>query len=183
MKLLILFSITTLTSCLQTTDVKQNMCHTVTLVLKYCFKLLIMKQVLSIGNYVRCNWKTETNFGNLLLRFNWTANGFLPSGSSTTIRHNTKIHIVHKISHHTQTKHSTQSYTNNKGHISHDEYNTKKLKLSLQQAVEAYRVVWCRGSHVVQSIGPQMVVRLSTLHAGRALPQEIFLYSFLLQAE
>jgi hypothetical protein len=49
--------------------------------------------------------------------FNWTANGFLPSGSGTTIRHNTKMHISHKISHHAQTKHSSQSYTNNKGHI------------------------------------------------------------------
>jgi hypothetical protein len=25
--------------------------------------------------------------------------------------------------HHTQTKHSTQSYTNNKGHVTHNEYN------------------------------------------------------------
>jgi hypothetical protein len=38
--------------------------------------------------------------------------GSLPGGSDTTIRHNT-----HKITHQAQTKHSTQSYTNNKGHI------------------------------------------------------------------
>jgi hypothetical protein len=30
------------------------------------------------------------------------------------------------------TPHSTQNYTNNKGHITHKEYNTKKVKLSLQ---------------------------------------------------
>jgi hypothetical protein len=38
----------------------------------------------------------------------------------------TNIHISHKISHHTQTKHNTQSYTNNKGHITHNKHNTKK---------------------------------------------------------
>jgi hypothetical protein len=36
----------------------------------------------------------------------------------------TKIHI----SHHAQLKHSTQSYTNNKGHITHNEYGTEKSK-------------------------------------------------------
>jgi hypothetical protein len=48
--------------------------------------------------------------------------------------HNTKIYISHKISHHSQTKHSTRSYTHNKGHITHNEYNPKKVKLSPQQA-------------------------------------------------
>jgi hypothetical protein len=45
---------------------------------------------------------------------------------------------------HTQihTSHSTQSYTNNKGHITHNEDNTKEEKF-LQQAVEAYRVFRC----------------------------------------
>jgi hypothetical protein len=47
-----------------------------------------------------------------------TANGSLPGSSGTTIRHNTQIHI----SHNAQTKHGTQSYTNNKGHIIHNEY-------------------------------------------------------------
>jgi hypothetical protein len=29
----------------------------------------------------------------------------------------------HKITHHAQTKHRAQRYTNNKGHITHNEYN------------------------------------------------------------
>jgi hypothetical protein len=46
----------------------------------------------------------------------------------------TKIYIVsQKKTHHAQIEHSTQSYTNNKGH---NEYNTKKVKLSLQQTKE-----------------------------------------------
>jgi hypothetical protein len=50
----------------------------------------------------------------------------LPGGSGTTIRHNIQLHISHEITHHAQTKHSTQSYTNNEGHITHNEYNTHK---------------------------------------------------------
>jgi hypothetical protein len=34
-------------------------------------------------------------------------------------------HISHKIAHHAQTKRSTQSYTNNKGHITHNEHKQK----------------------------------------------------------
>jgi hypothetical protein len=105
--------------------------------------------------------------------------GFLPGGSGTTVRHNT-----HKyISHCAQNKHSSQSCTNNKGHITHNDYNTKKVKLSLQQAMEAYGVVRCCGSHIVQTICSQIVIRLSTLNSGHALPPEIFWYSFLLQVE
>jgi hypothetical protein len=59
---------------------------------------------------------------------------------------------------------------------------TQKVKLRLQQAMEACGVVRCRGSHIVQTVGSQMAVRLSTLHASSALPPEIFWYSFLLQA-
>jgi hypothetical protein len=51
----------------------------------------------------------------IIYLFILTANGFLPSGSGTTIRHNTQI-TSHKTTHHSQTKHSTQNYTNNKGH-------------------------------------------------------------------
>jgi hypothetical protein len=51
---------------------------------------------------------------------------FLPSGSGTTTKHNTQIRIPHKITHHAQRKHSTQRYTNNKAHITHNEYNAKK---------------------------------------------------------
>jgi hypothetical protein len=57
------------------------------------------------------------------------------------MRHNTQIHISHRISLHAQTKHNTQSYTNNKGHTTHSEYNTKTVKLSLPEAVEAYGVL------------------------------------------
>jgi hypothetical protein len=46
----------------------------------------------------------------LLLLFILTAKGVSPGGSGTTIRNNT------------QTKHSTQNYTNNKGHTTHNEY-------------------------------------------------------------
>jgi hypothetical protein len=37
----------------------------------------------------------------------------------------TKIHISHKITHHSQIKHGTQCYSNNKGHITRNEYSTK----------------------------------------------------------
>jgi hypothetical protein len=55
-----------------------------------------------------------------------------------------------------------------------------KVKLSLQLAGEAHRVVRCRGF-----LGSQMAVRLSALHAGRPpfAPHEGFQYSFLLEAE
>jgi hypothetical protein len=46
----------------------------------------------------------------------------------TTIRHNTQKYTSHQIAHHAETKHSTQSCTNNKGHITHNEYNEKKIK-------------------------------------------------------
>jgi hypothetical protein len=65
----------------------------------------------------------------ILLLFNLTANGFLPGGIGSTIRQKTQVHVSHKITHHAQTKHSIQSYTNNKGHIAHNEYNAKKIKV------------------------------------------------------
>jgi hypothetical protein len=33
----------------------------------------------------------------IILLFNWTANGFLPGGSGTTIRHNLQMHISHRM--------------------------------------------------------------------------------------
>jgi hypothetical protein len=33
----------------------------------------------------------------------------------------------HKITHHAQTKHSIQNYTNNKGHTIHNEYNANTI--------------------------------------------------------
>jgi hypothetical protein len=37
----------------------------------------------------------------------------------------TEIHTSHKIRQNAQTKHSTLSYTNNKRHITHNEYSTE----------------------------------------------------------
>jgi hypothetical protein len=51
----------------------------------------------------------------------------------------------------------------------------KKLKLSLKQAVKAHRVEGRRGSHIFQTIGSQVAVRLSALRAGRPLPPGRFL--------
>jgi hypothetical protein len=50
-----------------------------------------------------------------------------------------------------------------------------KVKLSLQQAVEAHRALRRRGSHIFETIGSQMVVRLSDLGAGRLPPSGRFL--------
>jgi hypothetical protein len=36
------------------------------------------------------------------------------------------------MSHHAQTKHRTQSYTNKKGQVTYNEYNTKKGILTLK---------------------------------------------------
>jgi hypothetical protein len=47
---------------------------------------------------------------------------------------------------------------------------TRKVKLSLQQAVKAHRVGKSPRSHILQTIGSQMAVRLSALRAGRPLP-------------
>jgi hypothetical protein len=55
-----------------------------------------------------------------------TENGVLPCSSSTTIRHNTQIRTSHKTAHHAQMKHSPQSYTNDKGYITH--MNTMQRK-------------------------------------------------------
>jgi hypothetical protein len=43
------------------------------------------------------------------------------------------------------------------------------------KAMEAHRVVRRRGSHVFQTIGSQMAVRLPALRAGRPLPPGIFM--------
>jgi hypothetical protein len=56
-----------------------------------------------------------------------------------------------------------------------DSKRQKKVMQSLQQAVEARRVVRRRGSHIFQTVGSQMAVRLSALHASHPLPPETFL--------
>jgi hypothetical protein len=58
----------------------------------------------------------------ILLLFILTANGFLPGGNGTTIRRNTQI------THHAETKHSTQNYTNIKEHITRNKYNANTNK-------------------------------------------------------
>jgi hypothetical protein len=46
----------------------------------------------------------------------------------------------------------------------------KKVKLSLQQAVKAHRVVRRRSSHIIYAIVSQMAVRLSALSACCSFP-------------
>jgi hypothetical protein len=63
----------------------------------------------------------------LLLLFILTANGVLPGGIGTTIRHNIQItHVTQNGTPHSN-KHSTQNYTNNKGHTTHNEYNANTI--------------------------------------------------------
>jgi hypothetical protein len=58
-------------------------------------------------------------------------------GSDTTVRHNTQVPLSNKITHHAQSKQSTQSYINNKVHTMNTTH--KKVNLPLYQSVEAYR--------------------------------------------
>jgi ABC-type microcin C transport system permease subunit YejB len=54
----------------------------------------------------------------------------LPGGSGTTIRLNTQMtHITQNNTHHAQTEHSTQNYTNNKGQPTNNECNANTLQL------------------------------------------------------
>jgi hypothetical protein len=77
------------------------------------------------------NWWISASAKNLLLLllllFILTANGFLPGGSGTTIRHNPQIaHIKqNNTPHSNKTQH--KKYANNKGHITHNEYNENTL--------------------------------------------------------
>jgi hypothetical protein len=57
----------------------------------------------------------------------------------------------------------------------HTMNTTQKIKPSVYQAVEAYRVARCRGSNVVHTIGSETAIRLSALLAGRALLLEYLL--------
>jgi hypothetical protein len=48
----------------------------------------------------------------------------------------------HKITHHAQSKHSTQNYTNNKGHTTHNDYNVIQLQLQqIQLQLQLYKLI------------------------------------------
>jgi hypothetical protein len=61
-------------------------------------------------------------------------------------------------------------------------FMVKTVNLSLEQAVEVHRVVRHRGSHIFQTIGSQMAVRLPAAPVA-LYPQEDLWYSFLLEAD
>jgi hypothetical protein len=82
----------------------------------------------------------------------------------------TKIHISHKITHHAETKYSTQSYKNIKDTLHTMNTTQEKVKLSLQQYMVAYGVVRGQRSHIVQTIGSYMEFRLPALR--RNLPPQ-----------
>jgi hypothetical protein len=68
----------------------------------------------------------------LLLLFNETANGFLPGGTDTTIRHNTQItHITQNNTPHS--KHSTRNYTSSKGHTT--QINTMETRFTTTKII------------------------------------------------
>jgi hypothetical protein len=81
----------------------------------------------------------------------------------------TRIRISQKITHHAQTEHSTQSYTYNKEHITHDHYNTQKSKaipVTGRGGLWGYQVL--KISHC-QDTRLKMAARLSDVHNDRAL--------------
>jgi hypothetical protein len=55
-------------------------------------------------------------------------------------------------------------------YVTSSSHHSKKVNLSLWQAVDAHRVVRRRGSHILKTIGTQMAVRLSALRAGHSFP-------------
>jgi hypothetical protein len=103
------------------TEEKTDICKS-----SFCNKLVTIYRYLSAYYKRDCGKKRrviEGLFKRLLL---FELQMGLPGGSSTTIGHSTQMCIPHKITQNTQTKHNTQSYTNNKGHITRIEYNTRK---------------------------------------------------------
>jgi hypothetical protein len=69
--------------------------------------------------------------------------GFYP----VAVYYNKTQHTSHKITHHTQTKHSTQNYTTNKGQTTHNECNvntittTRMMELHLHSPVRLHGIV------------------------------------------
>jgi hypothetical protein len=59
----------------------------------------------------------------------------------------------------------------------------KEIKISLQQTMEAHRVLRRRGSHIFWTIGSQMDVRLSLVRQPPSTSHKDSWYSFLLEAE
>jgi hypothetical protein len=79
-----------------------------------------------------CSWSFHgfTIFTFLLL-FILTASGFSSGCSGTTIRHNTQITHITQNNTPDSTKHSTQNYTNNKGHATYNEYNANTITTTI----------------------------------------------------
>jgi hypothetical protein len=67
-----------------------------------------------------------------------TANGVLPGGSGTTVRHNTQI------THHTQTN------TNNKGHTTHNEYDANIITLQqIQLQLQLNKLILIKNKYTI----------------------------------
>jgi hypothetical protein len=104
----------------------------------------------------------------LLLLFILTANGFLPGGSSTTIRYN--IQITRITQNNTMIKRNT---AHNKGHTTQNAYNESQLQLYFTVS----------DSRLPQTIGPGPSIYISLPGTGwrRSVSCEVrteFLYIF-----
>jgi hypothetical protein len=77
----------------------------------------------------------------LLLLFIWTANGFVPGGSGTTVRHNTQNNTPHS-------KHNTQNYKKRKGHILN---TTNTITIQIQLQIQyTYKYNYKYNTHTIQ---------------------------------
>jgi hypothetical protein len=104
----------------------------------------------------------------------------------------TQIHISNKITpknkQNKEKQISSQSYTKSERHITANEYRIEKgdgIKLSLLQALEAYRVVRLRDLHIVYIIDLYLAVRLlaDRVLRPRIILRNIFWYSFMLESD
>jgi hypothetical protein len=69
-------------------------------------------------------WRSS---GKFILFIFLIANGFLPGGSGTTIRHIAQITHIAQNNTPPSNKHVTQNYKNNEGHTTHNEYNANTI--------------------------------------------------------